>query len=154
MDYSLTSMSKINQSNASFVYEDLTLFEDSTVTKFRVPVVSVADCTADAVLTIYVVDIATVETTTTPISTHTLTIEANTYTSNTINKWIEFDVDIKIEKGQTLAFCKTDDTIHIGYTSGQTAKGVMLFNKVLTSNTCTHYGESVRMFVDVITVKN
>ena len=150
MDYSVTSMSKINQSNASFVYEDLTLFEDSTVTKIRIPVVSVADCTADAVFTFYVVDVATVETTTTPISTHTLTIKANTYTSNTVNQWVEFDVDIDVKKEQTLAFCKTDDTIHIGYTSGQTAKAAMIFNKVLTSNACTHYGEAVRVLIRIM----
>lgn len=150
----VSSLLDLNKSNSSFVYEDLTLFENSTIKKITLPIKSLADCSADQVFTIFVVDIETVETTTTAIKTIPLTIKANTYISNTINAFVDFELDLKLSKGQTLAFSKSDDTITIGYRSGAATNGATIFNKVLTGNTPTHYGEAVRFYVDVYTVEN
>jgi len=150
----VSSLLDLNKSNSAFVYEDLTLFENSTVKKITLPIRSLADYSIDQVFTLYVVDVATVETTTTAIKTIPLIIKANTYTSNTVNAFVDFELDLKLEKGQTLAFSKNDDTITIGYRNSSHISGATIFNKVLTGNIPNHYGEGVRFYVDVYTVKN
>lgn len=150
----ISSLLDLNQANSAFVYEDLTLFENSTVKKVTLPVRKLKDCTADQIFTLYVVDIATVETTTTAIKTIPLTIKANTYSSNTVNAFVDFELDLKLEKGQTLAFSATDDSIVVAYRNSVSTSGATIFNRVLTSSSCNHYGEGVRFYVDVWTIKN
>lgn len=108
-------------SSSSFVYRDLEIFENEHITKIGLPVISVSDYTQDCVFSI---NLITQDTTTESIiSTYLLTIEANSYNSNSINNWVYFDVDISVEDGQTLAFGRTSDSVVIACTKTYYAGG-------------------------------
>lgn len=107
--------------SSSFVYRNLEIFENEKITKIGLPVISISDYTKDCVFSINLItqDI----TSESIISTYILTIEANSYKSNSINKWVYFDVDISVEDGQTLAFGKTSDSVVIACTKTYYAGG-------------------------------
>ena len=48
----VSSLLDLNLENAAFVYEYLTLFENSTVKKVTLPVRKLKDCTADQIFTL------------------------------------------------------------------------------------------------------
>ncbi len=97
--------------NMPFVYQNLTLYENSTITKIGVPIRSITDYAADSILTVYVVGIDSTLSSIEVISENKLTIPANTYSSNTINEWYYFDVNITVGNNQTLAFCNAEDSV-------------------------------------------
>lgn len=111
------SSTSVNKEFSSFVYCDLNLYENTRLTKIGVPIKTLTDCTKDQVFTLYVVEGDGTKAFT-EIEKYELIIEADTYESNTVNKWHYFDVkDLKIEvgEGQTLAFGCSSDTINFGY---------------------------------------
>lgn len=90
-----------------------------TVTRIGVPIMSVADCTKESSFTVYVAD------STAPYTKHEtyeITIPANRFSSNTVNQWVYFDVNIKLEEGQSLAY-QCNDTAAIGYKKGALISG-------------------------------
>ena len=103
------------------------------------------DCTTDTFLTVMVVD-----NTSAPYSLEegiVLKIEANTFSTNTPNEYVYFDVDITLKAGQTLAFGSREDTVKYGVmTSGALAECGPLANKVLTANSISEIGSACLMF--------
>lgn len=113
----------------AFAYTDTTLFENSTVTKIGVPVMSLKDCTKDNVFTVYVVSDVT---STDYISKHELVIKANTFNSNTVKDWYYFnDLNIRVEEGQTLVFTAESDTVIPGYLNTVAEGKYNFYNKCL-----------------------
>lgn len=148
----MSKCTSFNLSAASFVYQDLTLFEDSTVTKIGVPIKSVTDYAQDNVMTLYVVDSSSISSTS-YTEKYELIIEANTFTSNTVNDWYYFeDLDIHLEKGQTLAFCASTDTIIPGYRNDLNTGTYAFYAKCLRGNNVT--SESAKsIYFDVYKVR-
>lgn len=104
-----------NLNSASFVYEDVTLFENATINKIGVPVKSVTDCTADNTFTVYVMEADKTDSEE-YVKKYELKIKANTFSSNTVNEWYYFDdIEIKVGKGETLAFSSATDSVIPGY---------------------------------------
>lgn len=100
-----------------YCYTDLDLYENIRLTKIGIPVKTLNDCKKDQVFTLYVVE-GDGKSSFKEIEKYELVIEANTYESNTVNKWHYFDVkDLKIEvgEGQTLAFTAKGDTVIPGF---------------------------------------
>lgn len=137
-----------NYSACSFVYADLNLFENSTVTKIGVPIKTVKDCTKDSVLTVYVIDSSNL-TSTNYIDKYELVIGANTFSSNTVNDWYYFnDLNIRVGEGQTLAFTTSSDTVIPGYL--YSASGYGFHGKCLKGSDVTITTElSKGIFYDV-----
>lgn len=111
-DIRVANLTNANTASSSFVYRNLTLFENSNIIKIGLPIKTITDYTLDSIFSVHLInqDLTTEE----YIDTYELKIEANTYTSNTINEWVYFDVDINIDDGQTLALGSKTDTIVIG----------------------------------------
>ena len=112
----LSSMIAKNEASAisleysSFVYSDVS-FENEKISKIGIPVQTLADCTQDSIFTIYVIETPTDYTSINIIEEHTLTIKANTYSTNDVKKYVYFDVNLDLTDGQTLMFGSTTDTI-------------------------------------------
>lgn len=107
--------SSFNLTAASFVYEDVTLYERSTIKKIGAPVVSVKDYTKDNTFTVYVIAVDKINVNE-YISKYDLKIKANTFSSNSVKQWYYFeDLDIRVGKGETLAFCSSSDSVIFGY---------------------------------------
>lgn len=119
---------------APFVYQDLDLYENMRITKVGIPVKTLTDCTKDQVFTLYVVEgdgTKNFE----EVKKYELVIEADTYKSNTVNKWHYFDVkDLKIEvgEGQTLAFSSASDTVIPGFK--ENLNTYEFYSRIFTSN--------------------
>lgn len=117
-----------------FVYQDLGLYENMRITKVGIPVKTLTDCTKDQVFTLYLVEgdgTKNFE----QVKKYELVIEADTYKSNTVNKWHYFDVkDLKIEvgEGQTLAFTSVSDTVIPGFK--ENFNTYEFYSQVFTSN--------------------
>ena len=93
-------------------FEDLEGYE---VVKIGLPVKSITDCTEDATFTVYLVEGD--ETGWEEKDEFELVIKADTYKKNTICEWVYFEVEINVEKNQTLAFGSAEDTIQLAYDS-------------------------------------
>ncbi len=133
----LSKCTSFNLSAASFVYQDLTLFENSTVTKIGVPIKSVKNYAVDSVMTLYIIDYSDLSSVD-YIEKYELVIEANTFESNTVDDWYYFeDLDIHLEEGQTLAFCASTDTVIPGYRSDLTTGIYAFYAKCLKGNSVT-----------------
>lgn len=78
------------------------------ITKIGVAVTKVDDYTKDSTMEICLTSSTKPVTV---IETVILTIPANTFSSNTVNGWYYFDVDITVGTGQMLAFGSTTDSI-------------------------------------------
>ncbi len=107
----ISSYNAIGASNMPFAYQNLTLYENSTVTKIGVPVKTVSDYASACTFTVYVASYDDPLTAFTKVSEHKLTIPANTFTSNTVGEWHYFDTDIVVGDNQTLVFCNSADTV-------------------------------------------
>lgn len=90
------------------------VLEGTTVTRIGVPVMTVSDPTKDCKTEVYLMNTSSPAVV---LATYPLVIPANTYTSTAVNEWVYFDVDIKIHKGEILAFGSTKETIRWGYAS-------------------------------------
>lgn len=88
------------------------VIEGKMIKKIGIPVMKIADLTKDCMTEIHVV---TNSLPATIVETYPLTIPANTYDSQTVQEWIYFDLNIRLENGQMLAFGKKDETIFWGY---------------------------------------
>lgn len=113
----ISSLKGYDLSAGPFVYQDLDLYENMRITKVGIPVKTLTDCTKDQVFTLYVVE-GDGNSSFKEIEKYELVIEADTYESNTVNKWHYFDVKdlkIKVGEGQTLAFSANGDTVIPGY---------------------------------------
>lgn len=117
-----------------FVYQDLDLYENMRITKVGIPVKTLTDCTKDQVFTLYLVEgdgTKNFE----QVKKYELVIEADTYKSNTVNKWHYSDVkDLKIEvgEGQTLAFTSVSDTVIPGFK--ENLNTYVFYSGIFTSN--------------------
>ena len=96
----------------SFKQNVTDMLEETTVKRIGVPIKKISDPTKDCKTAVHLV---TETVPATVINTYPLIIPANTYTQTVVNEWVYFDVDIKIEKGQHLAFGTTDETVFWGY---------------------------------------
>ena len=151
-DYTPVSSHSLNKSSsAPFMYTDTTLFRSSRVYKIGVPVGTIADPTADNVLTVYVVekdgDIYK------SVSEHTLTIAANTYETTDIYEWVYFDCDIEVGKNQTLAFTNVNgtDTIRWTYVANQNINDKYLCtNLIFTTPTV----KTLNIYFDIYTERS
>lgn len=133
----LDKCTSFNLPASSFVYSDLTLFENSTVTKIGVPVKSVQNYANDNTMTLYVIGSSDLSSKS-YVEKYELIIEANTFTSNTVNDWYYFeDLDIHLEEGQTLAFCASTDTVIPGYRSDLNTGIYAFYAKCLTGGAFT-----------------
>ncbi len=84
-------------------------FGGKHITKIGVPVHSVASLTANPTMKVYVIDDSKTYSSSYKMQDNalraiTLTIDKETLTSTTVNKWIYFDVDIQLANNETLAF--------------------------------------------------
>ena len=114
----ISKYSQFNMTRGSYMYQNGTYFENSTIKKIGVPIKTINDYTKDNVLSVFVVNFNDVNAKGTEyISKHELVLKANTYTSNTINEWVYFDCNINVGSGETLAFITDTDTIFAGYPS-------------------------------------
>lgn len=117
----ISTYNKFNATRGAYMYQNRTYFANSTIKKIGVPVMSISDYTKDNIFTIYVVNFDSIVAKGTKyLSKHELVIKANTYSSNIVNKWVYFDVNINIGKGETLAFVSAEDngdTVFAGYPS-------------------------------------
>ena len=115
----LSTYTKFNATRGAYMYQQGTYFQNSTIRKIGIPVMSLSDYRLDNVFTVYVVNFASIVAKGTKyVSKHELVIKANTYSSNTINKWVYFDVNINVGAGETLAFVSAEDnsdTVFAGY---------------------------------------
>lgn len=84
-----------------------------TVTRIGIPIKSVSNYASECFFTVYVINMDTLEIS----KSIRVTLPANRFSSNTVNQWVYFDVDITLEDDETLAFIHTSDTIDIGYSS-------------------------------------
>ena len=105
--------------------------ENQTVRSISVPVAGVVDHTVDSVFTVSVVE-GTLNSGYKLVNSYELIIPANTFeeslgvvSSALIKSWVapgypwyEFNVDIAVEKGQTLAFSSPSDTVYMAIRSG------------------------------------
>lgn len=117
-----------------FVYQDLGLYENMRITKVGIPVKTLTDCTKDQVFTLYLVEGDGTKNFK-QVKKYELVIEADTYKSNTVNKWHYFDVkDLKIEvgEGQTLAFTSVSDTVSPGFK--ENLNTYLFYSGIFTSN--------------------
>lgn len=115
--YSVISMKDATANLSPFVWSNTTYLAGKRITRIGVPVLKLKDCTQDQVMTLTLFDISNGLNSRTEVKTISLTIEANTYTSNTINDWVYFDVDIEVGANQTIGFMKETDSIVWAYPS-------------------------------------
>lgn len=112
---SVSSLTQVSKTSSSFVYRDLTLFENSKISKIGLPIKSLTDYSVDNTFSIFLIEQDfLIEN---YIELYELKINANTYNSNNVNRWVYFDVDINIDDGQTLAIGSSTDSINIGCTT-------------------------------------
>ena len=130
----ISSLGTVNFASAPFGYRDLTLYENSTITKVGVPVLSVSDYTSENLFTLYVVSYDEPLTTFTQVLEYKLKIPANTFSSNTVNAWHYFDVNITVGDNQTLAFGSTVDTVTWGYGANRNDSQRIFYTKTLGSS--------------------
>ena len=86
-------------------------FEGETITKIRVPVMEIEDPTAENVFTVSVAEVSDDFKTVKIIKNHVLKLEPNRFSGYSVMEWADFDVNIKVGKGQTLMFGSATDTI-------------------------------------------
>lgn len=134
----------IDENHSPFALKEIGAFSGRTITKIGVPVYLLKDSLSDSVLTLYVLE-GNATTLYKVISEQKLTIPAFTYYNldkfnstdqgnNSMEKfngydvlcqWVYFDVNISLKEGQTLGFCKPDDSIVI---SGLALEDALLSN--------------------------
>ena len=146
----ISSLGTVNPASAPFGYRDLTLYENSTITKVGVPVLSVSDYTSENLFTLYVVSYDEPLTTFTQVLEYKLKIPANTFSSNTVNAWHYFDVNITVGDNQTLAFGSTVDTVTWGYGANRNDSQRIFYTKTLGSS-YTQANEANCLYFDVYT---
>ena len=116
-----TNYSDLATASAGYMLKSVDL-SGERITKIGLPVSKLTNgCTEDCTFTIYVVsgeyNNAKV------IDTKVLTIRADTYTTDTPNEYVYFNVDIQLEEGQTLVFGSTNDTLQVRF-SRSTVSGI------------------------------
>lgn len=111
----VSSMKLANVSISPFVWSNTSYLAGKRITKIGVPVKTLTDCTKDQVMTLTLYDISNGLQSRTAVKTIPLTIKANTYSSNTVNEWVYFDVDIEVGAAQTIGFNEKDDSLLFAY---------------------------------------
>ena len=131
-DVDLTAVKDLSLQYAGFVYDDMTLFAGKTITRIGVPVGSIANPSNDCYMTVSVIkaDYTVKEV----ITTETLTIKANTFSTARVNQYYYFDVNIEVGAGETLMFCSTTDSISPRYSPETVDTCGRLYWKVLTDD--------------------
>ena len=145
---SVSSSTPANNGSSSFVYTTLDRFENKVIKKIGLPIKTISNYTQDNTYSIHVIsqDI----TSETKYNTYTLTIEANTYSSNTINKWVYFDVNIPVNDGQTLAFGSSSNSIQIGcYSENPITEDCSVYNKIVNGVADDHKTISSKILLDI-----
>ena len=112
------------------------ILEGKTVTKIGVPVIKISDPAKDASTELHLIEVGAPAKI---IKTYPLTIPANTYSSQSVNEWVYFDVNIVIGKGQALAFGEQSETIFWGYanTADTTAASAIEESRGCVTNVTT-----------------
>ena len=96
---------------------DYEAVEGYEIDKIALPVKSLDDHEEDCKFTVYVVE-GDKDSGWEKVEEHKLVIKANTYDEDDVNKWVTFNVNIKVEEGQTLAFGSAKDTVVLAYDGG------------------------------------
>ena len=99
------------------VLADYEAVEGYEIDKIALPVKSLDDHEEDCKFTVYVVE-GDKDSGWEKVEEHKLVIKANTYDEDDVNKWVTFNVNIKVEEGQTLAFGSAKDTVVLAYDGG------------------------------------
>lgn len=122
---------RLNEGPYVVAGEHIDAYSGKTVTKIAVPVAGVVNHKEDSVMTVYLVE-GDGTTEYKKLAKYELVIPANTFdrSSGVIDKyvnevydganvsWYEFDCEIKVGEGQTLAFCEETDTVYWVYRRG------------------------------------
>lgn len=119
-------VSPLSLTSASFIYSD-NHFENKTVSKIGVPIATLASAASDCHFTVCVIKEASTYTSVEIVEEYTLTIKANEYSSNSLNEWVYFDVNIPIGAGETLMFGRTTDTIVPHYDRKGNESGALIW---------------------------
>lgn len=142
--------SSISLEYSSFVYSDVS-FENEKISKIGIPVQTLADCTQDSIFTIYVIETPTDYTSINIIEEHTLTIKANTYSTNDVKEYVYFDVNLDLTDGQTLMFGSTTDTITPCYQRSNNLSGTFYW-KANTAD-AANFGTGGSLLFDVYSLE-
>lgn len=142
--------SSISLEYSSFVYSDVS-FENEKISKIGIPVQTLADCTQDSIFTIYVIETPTDYTSINIIEEHTLTIKANTYSTNNVHDYVYFDVNLDLTDGQTLMFGSTTDTITPCYQRSNNLSGTFYW-KANTAD-AANFGTGGSLLFDVYSLE-
>ena len=140
-DVAIPNMETVHFRSAPFAFLDKTLFAGKTINEIELPVQSVSAIDGNQYITAYIIDSASLKAgqAVTVKDTMQLKLPLSALegcTASAVNKWITIDgLNIEVAEDETLAFCKSGDTVTWGFRRDKTDNENLFAYNLLTSTT-------------------